>query len=221
MVPHESGARVLSFPAAVDRGIVVVTGASLSDQRCAYRLQQDCSSLVRGWLEVGSAGDDPRRTGLAGRWSRWGPLVRRHLALGAGHLGRLAASVPRRIRYRRLLSRRPRELALAEQRLFGVEIDAHCRRAGLQPRRVAEPGGPAMVEAVRGLNPFLLVASNRALVSSHVLEAWRGPVLAMHPGWSPSFPGSSPGEQALFHRDLNGIGATVHLLTSKDRKSVV
>jgi folate-dependent phosphoribosylglycinamide formyltransferase PurN len=202
MLPHELRATVRPLPAGGDGSMVVVTGRSLGDQRCACRLQQEFGDLVRAWFEVAPASVEP-------------PTARgQRFSLNPRRLVRLAKSAAEKRHSRRLLSQRPQNVALAQQRLFLAEVEELRRSAKLTPVPVAATDDPRFLEAVRALNPSLVLVSGGALLPRQLLESIRGPAITLQTGWSPRYMGSTAFEQALYHRDLNGIGATVHLLTS-------
>jgi folate-dependent phosphoribosylglycinamide formyltransferase PurN len=202
MLPHELRATVRPLPAGGDRSMVVITGPSPGDQRCAYRLQQEFGGLVRAWFEVAPASVEP-------------PAVRgQRLSLNPLRLVRLAKSALRKGQARRLPSQRARNMALAQQRLFSTEVEELRRSAKLTPAPVAATDDPGFIEAVRALNPCLVLLSGGALLPRQLLESIRGPAITLQTGWSPRYMGSTAFERALYHRDLNGIGATVHLMTS-------
>jgi folate-dependent phosphoribosylglycinamide formyltransferase PurN len=202
MIPHELRATVRPLPADGDRSMVVITGPSLGDQRCAYRLQQEFGDLVRAWFQLAPASVEPP----AVRGQRFSPNPLR--------LVRLAKSALRKGHARRLPSQRARNVALAQQRLFSAEVEELRRSAKLTPAPVAATDDPGFIEAVRALNPCLVLLCGGALLPRQLLESIRGPAITLQTGWSPRYMGSTAFERALYHRDLNGIGATVHLLTS-------
>jgi folate-dependent phosphoribosylglycinamide formyltransferase PurN len=108
---------------------------------------------------------------------------------------------------------RPRALARAERRLLAEEIEASRRRSTLSPQRVRDPLGPALEDALRAARPGVVAVGSPGLIPAEVVRSWTGPILTVYPGWSPTFRGEAPVEQALFRRSLDELGATVHLLT--------
>jgi folate-dependent phosphoribosylglycinamide formyltransferase PurN len=212
VIPHGLTGSVVSLPAHRHRSIVVVTGTTLYDQRTAYRLEQECSGRLSAWLMLAEGAPQvPGRTvSAAGRGGRG---LRRHLRLGPGHLLRLARSLPRRLRERRAWGEWPRALAQAEQRLLAEEMEAYRRRSQLSPQRLGVPTEPALVDALRAADPGVVVAATPGLIPPEVARSWSGPILTAYPGWSPTIRGENPVEGALFRRNLQELGATVHLLT--------
>jgi folate-dependent phosphoribosylglycinamide formyltransferase PurN len=214
VIPHGLPGRVVSLPAHRDRRVVVVTGTTLYDQRTAYRLEQECGGRLSAWLMLAESTSDASggRVSATGRRARG--RLRGHLRLGPGHLIRLARSLPRRLRERRAWGERPRALAHAEQRLLAEEIEAYRRRSQLFPQRLDHPVEPALADALRATGPGLVVAASPGLIPPEVARSWDGPMLTVYPGWSPTIRGENPVEAALFRRNLQELGATVHLLTA-------
>lgn len=213
MIPHALPGRVLSFPVHHDPGIVLVTGSALHDQRTAYRLREECGDQLRAWFVVADPNPEPWGAGSPGGGPPVLIRVRRHLAAGPGHLVRLARSLPRWIRERGAVRRRPRELARAEERLLAEELSTYQRRSPWSPQRLGHPVGPALDDALHAATPAVVVTTSPNLIPPEVARSWGGPILTVYPGWSPAYRGEAPVEQALFRRDLHAIGATVHLLT--------
>jgi methionyl-tRNA formyltransferase len=220
MIPHDLPARMLRLPETNDHSMVVITGRSLSHHRMAYRLQHDFGPLVRAWFELPSARDDIGVPPVKREVPRADRSVGRRLLLGALNPGGAFQAAARRLRSgqlarrdRRLLARRRRDLTRAEERLFGAEVEALRRDAKLQPIAVASAEADECIRAVRALNPYCLISSERVL-PEQLLECVRGPAIAPHAGWSPAFDGSNAVELALYHRNLDCVGATVHLVAS-------
>jgi folate-dependent phosphoribosylglycinamide formyltransferase PurN len=193
---------------------VVVTGTTLYDQRTAYRLEQEFGGRLGAWIMLaeGTPGGPGETESAAGRRG-WGRL-RRHLRLGPAHLVRLVRSLPRRRREQRAWGERPRALAQAEQRLLGEEIEAYRRRSQLSPQALGDPSEPALVDALRAADPGVVVAASPGLIPPEFARSWSGPMLTVYPGWSPAVRGENPVEGALFRRNLQELGATVHLVTA-------
>jgi folate-dependent phosphoribosylglycinamide formyltransferase PurN len=210
VIPHGFTGTAVSLPAHLDRSVVVVTGSTLVDQRMAYRLEQECGARLRAWLMLAERSPDVS-TGTASAVGprRWGRL-RRHLTLGPRHLIRLAGALPRRLQAQRAMRGHPRALARAEQRLLAEDVETFRRGSRLSPQRL---GDPALHAALQAYGPDLVVAASPGLIPSEVARTWTGPLLTVYPGWSPAVRGEAPVEQALFRRDLQQLGATVHLLT--------
>jgi folate-dependent phosphoribosylglycinamide formyltransferase PurN len=212
MIPRGGTGAVVSIPPQLDRSVVVVTGTTLHDRRTAYRLEEECGARLRAWIMLERSPDPGDGSGAtAGPRGRGG--LRRHLRLGPGHLVRLARSLPRRMREQRALRRWPRAVAGAERRLLAEEVDAHPHRATLSPRRLSDPAGPALEDALRTENAGVVVAASPGLLPPEFAARWKGPILTVYPGWSPTVRGNAPVEQALYRRSLDELGATVHLLT--------
>jgi formyl transferase-like protein len=210
LIPTELAPRRIRLPEKKDGRIVVFTGDALRHDRFALRLQREFGKRVVAWFQVvaGPApADDPAPSSLP---SRVYPRIRKLIAKPSTLLG-----VPKYLAgYLRERSRPAPSQQSVEQRLFGEELRALRAGAHLQPMPVNDPNLPALVEQVRELDPYLILTLGGAIYRRPLLETARGLALNQHAGWSPDYKGSETVVWALYHRDLDRVGNTVHVLTS-------
>jgi methionyl-tRNA formyltransferase len=122
----------------------------------------------------------------------------------AGQLAFRVAVMPLLMR----LSRRRRE-AILEQAHADPTPPAQDRVI-----RVSSINGPAAVDALRGLEPRVVVVAGTRIISSAVLEAVPARFLNMHAGMTPRYRGVHGGYWALACRDPEHCGVTVHVVDS-------
>jgi hypothetical protein len=214
VIPHALAGRLVSLPAQLDRSVVVITGPTLHDQRTAYRIEQECGRRLSAWLMVAQSRESqPAIEPIGGH--RGPARLRRHLRMGPGHLAGLVRSLPRRLRERRARREHPRALAQAEQRLLVQEIGALRRRSTIRPLELGDSSAGGLEEALRAANAGLVAATSPGLIPPELARRWSGPIVMVYPGWTPASRGEAPVEAALYRRDLQQLGATVHLLTGK------
>jgi hypothetical protein len=214
MIPHELPAETIHLPATDRHTIVLVTGSSGSNlpyERFALRMQQEFGSNVVAWFQC-----RPKSV----------------QSVGSSRLGRIKASLRTELRdtYRRpmrafswpgkfrrlferhILKRDP--LVRAQERLFADEV-AYLRRSGkLEPIAVQDPDSPEFCDRVRRLDPYFLLSLGGPLYSPALLQIPRGIALNQHAGWSPDYRGSHTVHWALYHRDLDRVGSTIHSMVS-------
>jgi phosphoribosylglycinamide formyltransferase-1 len=78
--------------------------------------------------------------------------------------------------------------------------------------RVRSVNDPAAVEALRPLEPRVVVVAGTRIISSAMLDAVPAPFLNMHAGMTPRYRGVHGGYWALAEGDREHCGVTVHLV---------
>ena len=107
--------------------------------------------------------------------------------------------------------RRRTKLAV-EDAMFGDEVRHLAEQASIHPREVASFADPHLTAELDSLSPYLLVAFGGPLIPGRILEAARGLAINQHAGWSPELKGANTVEAALYHRKLQWVGSTVHVM---------
>lgn len=131
-------------------------------------------------------------------------LKRRARRLGivpaAGQLGTMVL-----IRLTKRLAARRMQRLVAEERLDISEPAGNIERVALANSR-------ALVEAVRRLDPAVVLLAGCRLLSPAILAQMPCPVLNYHAGITPLYRGMNGGYWALARSDAENFGATVHLV---------
>lgn len=212
MLPLALSPEPLLLPAEGERSIVLITGAQLRHRRFALRVQQAFGDQVIAWFELSAQAPRGRPAGQTGRV---GWRARAHSLLRRDALARLR----RRLHSRRADAALRRYFAAqerAEHALFAAEV-AELQAFALvspQPVHPAEVNEPAFIAQMQALSPFFLLTLGGPLYKAPLLAGVRGVALNQHAGHSPDLRGSHTTEWALYHRDLDRVSATVHLITS-------
>lgn len=71
------------------------------------------------------------------------------------------------------------------------------------------------IDTLRGLEPDRLLIYGTGMIKDQVLELSRKPPLNMHTGISPFYRGDSCAFWPLYNNELNRLGATIHVITSR------
>ncbi len=187
MIPFEIAPRMLELPGADEPTIVIATGDAPRHHRFALRLQQEFGTRVLAWYEF----TGPPKP----------PAARRGLMQQARAVAK------------RLLRPAP---APPPGSIFLGEVAELRRHAVVEPRRItrADVLGEAFLRDLKTLKPFFFLTLGGPLYGPPVLGAIRGAAINQHAGFSPDYKGNQTVYQALYHRDLACVAATVHLTTS-------
>jgi methionyl-tRNA formyltransferase len=228
MIPDDLPTRNFRIELDPSWNIVLITGSNLRHRRFALRMQEAFGDRVAAWFQVG-------------RWATFGKkrnsLEKIRFALGKARDRFLSRHGKDRIRYyfkehslwqslslaagmglplvrsQYALYRHRRAIAAAEQSILAGEMARMAAFDRLKPELFEDPNTPDFRERIQSTNPFFLLSLGGPLLGRKILESVRGAAINQHAGWSPLYRGSHTTEWALYHRDLDHVGATVHLTT--------
>ena len=110
--------------------------------------------------------------------------------------------------------KRIRNDASCEKKLFEQEICELRQDAKLKPVLVKDPNSKEFMECIRKLSPYFFLSHSGPLFKKELLESIRGVAINQHAGWSPTYKGAATTEWALYHRNLDYVGSTVHITTT-------
>jgi methionyl-tRNA formyltransferase len=105
-------------------------------------------------------------------------------------------------------------LVAAQNRLFREEVAQLQQYKRLEPIPVENPNSPEFIAQVKAISPYFFLSLGGPLFSQALLSTVGGIALNQHAGWSPAYRGANTTWWALYHRDLNSVGTTVHQTTS-------
>lgn len=214
MIPHELPAERIELPKTDSHTIALITGGELRHQRFAYRIQQEFGDLVKAWYQVGVAPRAARTTTPQGEVSRLGKAARLLLSFDPSLIRNTIEDRARNRRHRRLFLERRERQRLAERELFAEEVEELAKHGHLAPIPVTDPNSAEFIESLRKLDAFFLLSLGGPLYGKRLLGSVRGVALNQHAGWSPTYKGAYTTDWALYHRDLDHLGCTVHITTS-------
>lgn len=232
MIPNDLPSRTIRLPETDEHSIILLTGTSLRHHRFAYRMQQEFGDMVLAWYQVADASD---AVGLSNEKGGAIPLYRKALnrVLPPNRLAKLHEVAAEHGWWKTLakcwsarakvfdglltlywLYKRRRRQAAAEVELFSAEIQRLKSSARLEPRIVSDPSSGDFIAGLQKLNAYFLLTLGGPLYSRALLQSVRGVAINQHAGWSPTLKGSFTIEWALYHRSLDHVGSTVHILTT-------
>lgn len=215
----------ITVPASTSFKIVIITQGEIRHKRFAYRIQQEFGSKVVGWFEVkqGSSSSVPiAALGLWGKFKRvfdllwpnspnsirvsrnWTPMG------GLRVLKRLLL----RISVLRVDRIKKRGVEHSERKILGPEIKSLEKFKVCEPMIIHDHKSEEFIEKIRELNPYFILTLGGPLYSRALIESASGFALNQHAGWAPQYKGNATVYWALFHRQLNYLGSTVHLLST-------
>lgn len=200
MVPHDLPAAEITLPPGPRDSIALITGNGLRHERLGYLLQRRFPGKLRGWWMHDPPASPPAK-----------PLPKRRRRLGEWlrHLRRVAADA---LDPNHDATRMTEDRAAIEQQFFAAEVAQLRREAQQTPQRVADVNADAVVSAVQQSDAYTLVVCGGPLLRAPVLSAVRGLAINQHAGWSPELRGAETILMALYHRRLDWVGTTVHVV---------
>ena len=216
MFPTELPARTLSVPGTAEekqlQGVVYFSGSSLRHQRLGYLLQREFPGIVKGWFVIQS------------KPSSKADLIRRarERVVGNAGLGDLVKLF--NSRHRQSILRKAYNVLgtqiyqfdyrTTEKLMFASEVERLQTEAKIHPEPISGSSDPKLTAFFAGCQPYFLVTFGGPLLGRSLLESVRGVAINQHAGTSPEMKGSHTTEMALYHRRLDWVGTTVHLMDS-------
>jgi hypothetical protein len=214
MIPHDLAPSELNLPPTTQHTIVLITAAMGTDlpyERFALRMQQEFGPQVVAWFRYVPSTNSGKRVSKLSRAKRF---LRAEL--------KDAYTTPRTILgwpgeavqlvRERVLGRGPR--AAAHERLFREEVQQLRPFGKLEPITVEDPSSPEFIAQIERLDPYFFLSLGGPLYKPQLLNAVRGIALNQHAGCSPAYRGAHTIWWALYHRDLDSVGTTIHQTTS-------
>lgn len=222
MVPHDLPASTIPMPAGERRSMVLFSGPSLRHLRLGYLLQREFPGLLQRWWMTSPSKPAQKLAKGYQRFASHDDVRAARQLLEEADFRRLARLAGRHLRWSKLARLRRRlampailsNLGTTEKEMFAAEVEALRESAPLHPVEVDTPNQAALIEEVIALSPYFLVAFGGPLLSGGLLRSVRGFAINQHAGWSPELKGAATTEAALYHRNLNRVGNTIHLMDS-------
>lgn len=233
MIPHELTSKKIKLKETDNHTIVLVTSNSIGHRRFAYRIQKEFGDLVLAWYQLGNPntsnniGNIKKKLSLLykkindrlftnykienlGYYSRNKGLMK--IIKKAFFLS--LSSIYSVIIDTYLFQKQRRRQISCEKRLFHPEIEELRQYSKLLPITVQDPNSKQFIGSIKKLNSYFLLSLDIPFYKKELLENVRGIVINHHVGWSPTYKGSHTIEWALYHRDLNHLGSTVHIAST-------
>jgi hypothetical protein len=217
IMPHSLIPRTLRLPDTDRPTIVLITGGDspLDGQRSALRIEQEFGPLVVGWLQ--RSRPTSAAANRAGFRREMVEFLRGEARAVYWRPSKALGTPGRMVRRCLTTWRNPNPCGVAAERLFNDEVRRWQPTTQLAPIPVDDGNDEVLLAKVKTLNPYFLLSFDGLPCSSTLLTHVRGAVVNRHVGWLPTYPGRYAVQRALFHRDLNGVGATAHLISADGR----
>lgn len=228
MLPHDLSPTRVELPPGPRDSAVLLTGPRPRHLRLGYLIQRRFPGLLRAWYVT----DPPKEARLKAKVDKARELLRSNPAVvearrlverGEVHDMRDVAHVIRRVSRGLDLGRatraaweylRPNGYDESEQRMFGRELERLRAGAALHPVVVPSPNDEEVIAEVEAMNPYFLITLGGPLLKGRLLRAARGVALNQHAGWCPVLRGANTVETAIYHRNIDWIGSTVHVMNT-------
>ena len=226
MIPHNLDSEWLSL-ADSRYSIVIITGNRLRHQRFAYRLQHEFRERVVGWFQISntppkSGARSTEKGSVRTRFKKAFKLVPKTVSKEKikdhverlGLFGFISQVFDFGVDFSKCAWRMYRDrnkLRQAELKLFGPEIEDLKEHAVVGPTEIVSPNDKDTIDQIKRMEPFFIVSLGGPLLKKELLYCARGVAINQHAGWSPIMKGSNTSDWAIYHRNLDLLGSTVHI----------
>lgn len=230
MFPDDLEMSSITLPEVKETPIVIITGNRPRHKRFALRLQQEFGALVSKWYELDS-GVEPRFSAGTGvemsetkpagntlsmiRW--WQDRFTIANRMGLLPAAKTLLQKTTRVLRKRLQSRLSQTgTDKLEQHFFDDELQMISKFSVLDPTRIHpyDVGKDGFVDELKRVAPFLILTLGGPLYKGSVISSASGLAINQHAGHSPDFKGSRTVEWALYHRQLDKVASTVHIMNT-------
>lgn len=209
MVPHELTPRKIRLPRTNSHSMVLITGGdSLVYERFSYLMQKEFGDLVTAWYQC--------ETKLPiDAYLIYAYLLYKGQRGKGGSDKRVFQQKMDDLKWpKSLLEKRRKQWAACERKLFQQETKELKQYARLEPVIVKNHNSKEFISSIKKLSPYFLLSLSGPLYQKQLLESIRGIAINQHAGWSPDYKGCNTIDWALYQRNLNCVGSTVHITTA-------
>lgn len=85
----------------------------------------------------------------------------------------------------------------------------------IQANPIDNPNTKEVIEKVRSINPSFILTMGGGIYSNDIIKSATVLAINQHDGWCPEYNGSHTVYWALFNREYNKVGNTIHILSSE------
>jgi hypothetical protein len=234
MIPHELRPRNIKLPETDNHTIVLITGNEIRHERFALRIQKEFGDMVLAWYQVvpntKPANVMSRKEQITALWEKIKELTLVQLSVKDIKFADIVSHIRRQGLIKSVkisanlgwnlidmiywLQKTKGKQQACEKKLFMEEITELRQIARLKPEIVNNPNSKEFVDTIRTLNPYFFLSLSGALYGKELLSNIRGISINQHAGWSPVLRGSGTFQWALYQRNLDYLGNTVHITTT-------
>jgi len=202
MIPNEILPKTLRLPKGPKDGIVIVTGGpDLHFEHFALRIQQAFPNQVRGWFSP--------RLSVRTTAEKFETLEFNKELLFK--IFNKSIYYLDQYRFRNSLGNFEKE----KEKLFAEEVHALKAYGENPPREVNSLNAKQTEREIKDLDSYFLVVLGGPILKKRILKSVRGVAVNQHSGFAPHVKGARSIEIALYHRRLDWLANTVHLMTSE------
>jgi folate-dependent phosphoribosylglycinamide formyltransferase PurN len=208
----ELKSHIKSFSPTESFDIIIITGNQLRHKRFAYRMINEFGEQVKYWFQLEPAKIKKKETNtLKKERKQFGEYLKKVQKFG---MRNSFAYI-----YRRYLVKPEsygQKISEAEEKLFGAEVKHLKKNVHLEPERISikDVNSTKFIARIQDIKPYFLLTLGGPLYKKRLIDGCRGAAINQHAGISPQMKGSGTTEWALYHRDLDLVGSTVHLLST-------
>lgn len=218
MIPFELERKAILISKTNDFRIVVLSADSPSCERNALKMREAFGNDVVAWIQI-IEDKNPK------------PTISPHSSRSKIQKSRIASLVDRlkcekwdifstfsRAVQRKQTARKySKKFTISESKFHDEEI-ARLRKKfpnfSSTKISIAQVTDGTLESLLKKANPYILATLSGPIYKENILNLARGFAINQHAGHSPEYRGSQTVYQALYHRDLQKVSATVHFTTS-------
>jgi hypothetical protein len=210
MVPHDLVGKTvdITLPDQVE-AVLLTGGTSERYLRLGYRIQEEFPGLLKAWYAYEPVHTTEADESLISR------AIRKLHDVGIGPAAaRYAVGLVRsNLRQKRDLKTLGNTSEI-ETRIFGDDVSRLRDVVERHPEIVRDIRSPDFISSMQSIRPYFLFVLGGPLLPTSILQSVQGYAINQHAGWSPELKGSRTTEFAMYHRRVDYIGSTVHLMTT-------
>lgn len=203
----------------------MLTRSSLRHEFFARRIFQEFEKQIVGCFEIDP--HLPESGGHGGSPSKNSPNMQTQLALKTTPFEKLQRSLKKQ-GWRRTYDMLQKKLA--RRKFKKIKRQSHIKsedkivfplldqlrktQAGFKFEKIKNPNSPEFIKRLSSIKPYFILTLGGPLYSNALLDCATGFAINQHAGFSPDLKGSGTITWALYHRRLERVAATIHLLSS-------
>jgi hypothetical protein len=236
MLPHDLQPTRWPLPMGNRHSAAFVSGERPRHLRLGYLLQQRFPGVLKAWWTIPTRIGDPVSAAIGNPTKLLTLTTSGRDAVRKFKRGELAevVSIARRWVRRVDVPGRINELgrrglsfsmgdavARAEEDMFTSDVVRLRSTSSLHPTPLQSVDDPALIAAIDAIAPYLIVTYGASPLPSPAVTHARGLAIAQDDRYWPASGGRIGTEAALYHRHLEWVGSTVHMLGRTSRQAAI
>jgi hypothetical protein len=226
MIPDDIKLSYLQLEETNDHSIVIITGIDIRHERFALRILQEFGGLVKAWyicdpttpfrtiVKTESIKPSYNRKTFTEVWRIYKNKVLPYIKREG-----LLHSISRAYKefLKRTLNKPVKDLdSEVSSAIFQMEINEMRKLTKTNPIRIhpTEINTEYFINKIGEIDPYFLLTLGGPLYKKDLLESIKGICINQHAGHSPEYKGSYTTYWPIYHRNLNMLASTVHILNT-------